>query len=421
MRGNRRRAKRFAAAQDDRASKKDGGVRELQEVLDEELTALPAKYREALILCDLEGHTREEAARILSTSAGTVATWVARGRRRLRDRLVRRGVTLGAGGVGAAVAHGALAGQSLPVALIQETCRHAELFLLAGSIVNGTTIATRITSLAKGELNNMFLSKLSTTVCLAALLAVALFGGTVASSLVPGLIGSASAATVFFDDFEDGSATDGNPVTWAPIPAWPLTTFSVSGGNLRVGVSTSEPNHTGLVAVHAVALGNMSIRTQVRFEGQSNPDEGPGVFVRGDTVNNRAHAFEIASDGGLWFGISGSGFQRIDSNLRPTQEDVILQLDAIGNTITAWAWRAGDPMPTTPAFTAITNLLSTGVPGVYKSASVSVQGMSSGTAIFRHVHVADIPIPEPPAIALGSLGAIALASLAFRIQLCRVS
>jgi hypothetical protein len=218
----------------------------------------------------------------------------------------------------------------------------------------------------------------------------------------------ARAETVFYDDFEDGSATDGSPETWVTIANWPNTTFNVLGGNLTVGVSVPNPDRNGVVGVPAKTLGNTSIRAQVRFEGESNPDEGSGVFVRGDLVSYQAHSFEIASDGGLWFGTTGSPLQRIDSILRPRQEDVILQLDAIGDAINAWAWRAGDPMPATPAFSRITSQLPSGIAGVYKSASLSSQGTSTGTAIFRYVHVSNTSIPEPSSFFITAFALVAL-------------
>jgi RNA polymerase sigma factor (sigma-70 family) len=156
LRTNRRRARWFAATErEEPAQNEDNHVCELYEVLDEELTALPAKYREAIILCDLEGHTREEAARILNASANTVNTWVDRGRRRLRDRLVRRGVTLTAGGLALAAAQWASGAPPMTTQLVQQTLQHAELFLLNGTKVMGTAAATRITSLAQGALNDM--------------------------------------------------------------------------------------------------------------------------------------------------------------------------------------------------------------------------------------------------------------------------
>jgi RNA polymerase sigma-70 factor (ECF subfamily) len=64
-------------------------------VVREEVGRLPGKYREAIELCDLSGCTHEEAAGRLGWPLGTLKTRLARGRRRLRDRLDRRGLALG--------------------------------------------------------------------------------------------------------------------------------------------------------------------------------------------------------------------------------------------------------------------------------------------------------------------------------------
>ena len=61
----------------------ESGVRDrdgsdLQAVLDEELGRLPNHYRGVLVLCDLEGMTRKEAARQLAIPEGSVASRLAR-------------------------------------------------------------------------------------------------------------------------------------------------------------------------------------------------------------------------------------------------------------------------------------------------------------------------------------------------------
>ena len=61
-------------------------------MLHEELGRLPDRYRAAVVLCYLEGHTCEAAARRLGWPVGTVKSRLARGRERLRGRLIRRGL-----------------------------------------------------------------------------------------------------------------------------------------------------------------------------------------------------------------------------------------------------------------------------------------------------------------------------------------
>jgi RNA polymerase sigma factor (sigma-70 family) len=71
--------------------------RELLATLDEELDKLPPRYREPLLLCYLEGLTRDEAAHRLHIPAATLKTRLERGRKRLGDALTRRGCVVGAG------------------------------------------------------------------------------------------------------------------------------------------------------------------------------------------------------------------------------------------------------------------------------------------------------------------------------------
>jgi RNA polymerase sigma factor (sigma-70 family) len=82
----------------------DLGWREALGVLDEELRQLPDRLRRPLVLCYLQGRTRDEAARELAWSVGTLRRRLERGRRLLHARLSRRGVTLSAGLAGVLLA-----------------------------------------------------------------------------------------------------------------------------------------------------------------------------------------------------------------------------------------------------------------------------------------------------------------------------
>jgi RNA polymerase sigma factor (sigma-70 family) len=70
--------------------------RELLAALDEELDKLPPRFREPLVLCYLEGLTRDETAARLGVLPTTVKSRLEQGRKRLHDALTQSGVTLGA-------------------------------------------------------------------------------------------------------------------------------------------------------------------------------------------------------------------------------------------------------------------------------------------------------------------------------------
>jgi RNA polymerase sigma factor (sigma-70 family) len=99
-------------------------VRELLLVLDEEMGHLPETYRLPLLLCGLEGHSHEEAARLLGWTMGSLKGRLERGRKKLQARLTRRGLafsgallTLGVLPGGTANAAGRLTAATLQAAL----------------------------------------------------------------------------------------------------------------------------------------------------------------------------------------------------------------------------------------------------------------------------------------------------------------
>ncbi|MBP3956078.1 sigma-70 family RNA polymerase sigma factor [Gemmata sp. G18] len=96
-------------------------VPELAPILDEELAALAECYRDAIILCDLRGASREEAAAALGVPEGTLSSRLANGRKKLAARLTKRGIALAVSALPLAVTE-TQAGTTVASDLVKKTC-----------------------------------------------------------------------------------------------------------------------------------------------------------------------------------------------------------------------------------------------------------------------------------------------------------
>jgi RNA polymerase sigma factor (sigma-70 family) len=132
----RRKEERRAAEMRAALSYRDESNDDLRALIHAEVERLPGSLRLPVVLCDLEGLSREQAAQELHWSEGTLRGRLARGRDRLRARLVRRGMTLSVGTLASAMSREATAA-AVPQAWAAAAVRVASASL-AGEAVSGT-------------------------------------------------------------------------------------------------------------------------------------------------------------------------------------------------------------------------------------------------------------------------------------------
>src|SRR5262249_30159791 len=122
----------------------DTSGRELCAALDEELRQLPDDCRAPLLLCYLEGLTRDEAARRLGWSTRTLKRRLARGLALLRSRLARRGLAFSSALLVSALSQ-KTAGAAVPPALVEAVTRalskgaRAPVVALAEAVLAGSS------------------------------------------------------------------------------------------------------------------------------------------------------------------------------------------------------------------------------------------------------------------------------------------
>lgn len=153
-RAARQRHERKAAEQP--TSVADPRWSEVLVLLDHELERLPERLRGPIVLCYLQGKTRDEAATALGITPGRLHGLLQRGRALLHDRLARSGVTFGAGLL--TVGLSSEVGLALPANLAIRIIHGATATRSGQELVPGLVTA-QTTSIANEVLRAMFYAK----------------------------------------------------------------------------------------------------------------------------------------------------------------------------------------------------------------------------------------------------------------------
>ncbi|HKB01910.1 MAG TPA: sigma-70 family RNA polymerase sigma factor, partial [Gemmataceae bacterium] len=208
---------------------------ELLAVLDAELLALPESLRAPLVLCYLQGATRDEAAERLGCPLSTLKKRLERGRDRLHAALARRGLGLSAVLLGTLLIRQSM--HAVPATLVGQTTQ-AALAVTSGRIPAGL-ISAPVIRLVNGGIG-MSANKLKTVI------GVLLVGGLLSVAVV--------SATGAGDD--KAPQTPPKEVAKAPDPKPEEPTVAreemrvtvldpdgkpLAGANVHSGIWTNEP------------------------------------------------------------------------------------------------------------------------------------------------------------------------------------
>lgn len=142
---------------------------DVRPILDEEVNRLPTKYRQAVLLCYLQGLSGEEAAQRLGCARGTIFSRLARARELLRHRLSKRGVGVSSAVLAAVLADHASARILPPAPLLESTIR-TSLAFAAGTA--SSALSAPLAALVEGVLRSMFLTKVKFAVIVVLVLGI---------------------------------------------------------------------------------------------------------------------------------------------------------------------------------------------------------------------------------------------------------
>jgi hypothetical protein len=178
-------------------------------------------------------------------------------------------------------------------------------------------------------------------------------------------------AVSWFDDFNDGNAEDGNPVTWTHnesgfVPG----IYDASSGDYIL----SNPGTSGddsLVATVNTNFTDVHVRTQaVVLPGMSPEQVGGtlGVVARFDPtivsgyaaiLSNGAHLQLLRVDFGGPLNLAEARNLPID-----TITDAMIELTIVGDLLSVYLWRPDEPKPTEPVVTANDSTYASGRAGI---------------------------------------------------------
>jgi RNA polymerase sigma factor (sigma-70 family) len=199
------------------------GSSDLVTVLDEEIAQLPETLRASVILCEIQGRSRKEAAGQLGIAEGTLSSRLAAARKALAGRLRNRGIALSTAGL--SVALGQVASAAVPADLTIRAITAA---------VSPGIISAPVATLSNGVLHLMLAHKLKSVSVALGLAVTAICGSLLFASDPPTPITEPRPLVAFADPPQPGTTPRAKATDLKPLPKGPNKLLFFRAGHINL-------------------------------------------------------------------------------------------------------------------------------------------------------------------------------------------
>jgi hypothetical protein len=216
----------------------------------------------------------------------------------------------------------------------------------------------------------------------------------IAIALFVGAFVGTAVGQSWFDTFDDGSFSDGSPVTWSTDlhPAF-SGQYDTSSGDFVFFPPRDDVEDEVMVAwvddISYSSVGSVRTRTSIRTDdsgtitGQGNV--GPLLFV--DSVSSYFGVLDAGGNLRLFESHGGDSTQIGSDHVgyNPTEGEVYVQVNHDGTHVSLEAWRVGEPQPDRPNVIVPSTTFTSGSAGL-----IFAEDSFQDVGVFHYARAADV-------------------------------